>query len=180
MKAEELKIAIKYLGGLFPGQLTQEQARYLAKALAPFTKDAVTQAIDVHRATHTKVDTAHLLEGCRAEERRAKDSTNNTRNEGSWADVHRRMRPQLTGKSDVEVCLRVHRQWIVHSDASYQAKFLASCRQQLLSIGMQREDVPRYVDTLFLDPGSFQQVLDDVRANPPVLHNVAAEAAVPA
>jgi hypothetical protein len=177
VKPEDLKNAIKYLGGLFPGQLTQEQARYLAKALAPFTKEAVTQGIDIHRAKQDKVHTAMLIEGCRAEERRAKDSTNNTRNEGSWADVQRRLRPQLTGKSDVEVCLRVHRQWLVHSGSSYQTKFLASCRQQLLALGMPAGDVQRYVETLYLDPGTFQQVLDDVRACPPVLQSMTSEAA---
>lgn len=179
MKFKHAKDCIEYLGSQFPGRLTTGMGKLLLRQFTNFDRDCVMQAIDSFTLNHefksADIEPKALLDAIRAEQRKTKPTGENAKPEGSWADVWRRLRPQLAGKGDVEVCLRVHRQWLVFGGESNREKFLASCRNTLVGMGMPIADAPRYVETILLDPGSFQQVLYDLRDNPPQMLAAVAE-----
>lgn len=179
MKHQHAKDCIRYLGEQFPGRLTQGMAKLLLRQFTSFERDAVMKAIDAFTLNHefksADIEPKHLLEAIRAEERKTNPPGDNARKEGSWFDAWRRMRPQLGGAGDVEVCLRVHRQWLIEAGETYREKFLASCRNTLFAAGMLvHDDRRRYAETITLDPDSFRQVLQDVRDNQPSLEPVGA------
>ncbi len=174
MTRDEAVQATRRLGGLFPGQLTQEIAKWTAAQFLPFTVAAVTEAVDAHKAAHEFLNTPNLLEGIRAIERKESQVRVNVDREGSWCDVQRRLRPQLHGRSDIEVILRVHRAWLwaaaggaEKASDGYRSRFLSSCRSMLLAhAGVVLEHLASWANTIEHHPADFQMVLDDLRGNP--------------
>jgi hypothetical protein len=172
VKPDEIKNAVKRLGGLFPGQLTTEHGRQLFGELSGFSAAAVNDAIGEHARTRDRFGYAQFLEGCRAAERGQSAAHTNTDREGTWFDVQRRLCPQLSRASDVEVALRVYRKHLMASPAteSYRAKYRRECGVQLVTAGMTVDASERWAETIFADPDHFRLVLDDLRdsqqANP--------------
>lgn len=115
MKPDEVTKAVKLLGDLFPGQLTTETVKLLREQWLPLSFDAVSKACKAHKCSPDLKDgfmhVGKLLEGCRAAAHAEKAQTLTTSREGSWCDVRRRQNPQLAGRCDVEVIVRVHRDW---------------------------------------------------------------------
>ncbi len=175
MKSKEADACVAYLGGQFPARLTTANGKLLMRQFLNFEQPIVMRAIDWFKLNHEfrsgEFEMKPLIEAIRNEERKARQGgSESTQKEGTWFDVWRRLRPQLAGRGDVEVCLRVHRQWLIEGGENYREKFLASCRNTLYVAGMQKaEDRQRYAETILLDPDSFRQALEDVRDCQPSL-----------
>lgn len=170
MNPGEIKNAIKILGGLFPGQLTEEQVKLLRDQLAPFQFDAALLAIKNHRTKHEFISFPQLMEGCRAAERDRSESVTGAARDGSIADVYRRVMPWLKGTGDIETVIRVYRQfWHKSSKSdSYRSKFNRECTCALISLGLPEPDAARWTATIFdEDVNYFSQVLEDLRDSQP-------------
>jgi hypothetical protein len=167
MTADDAKQFVKLLAGLFPNQLTQDQARFAADRFKVFEPGDVRKAIAAHRETHEFINWPQLFEGCRATAKAKEQGAEYARREGTWADVYRRQNPkQLAGASNVEVALRVHRGWWFRcgKSDSHRKQFHYSCRMQLLANGMGEEDAERWAETVFNDDAAyFARVLQEVR-----------------
>lgn len=170
MTNDDAKKLVKMLGGLFPNQLTQEQARFAYHRFREFERADVERAIKQHRehgATKDGfIDWKNLFEGCRAAAKSLVRTAEDAKNEGSWCDVYRRQRSEFVGKSDYEVVLRIHRGWWFRSgrtDGS-RTQFRSSCVNLLVSCGMDAAAAAGWAEAM-LDPSSsyFSQCLDELR-----------------
>lgn len=191
MKPDEVKKAMTKLGGMFPGQFTQEQGKLLAKEFAGLSFAAVCKAIDQHRMNPELKDgfmhVGKLLEGCRAAEHEAEFGPRIAQREQTWCDVQRRLHPQLAQAGDLEVILRVHRQWAVRaaggddftqmSDGN-RKMIETSCKSQLMAIAYDPGEEPTaqqsaqtsvWIDEMaewvWVSVEDFRRMLDDVRGD---------------
>ena len=178
MTRAEVKSCVHLLGQLFPGQLTEEQARLAVEKIQELDHADVERAIKAHREAYEFITWPQLFEACRAAEREraergraaakaAEPGVDNSKREGSWADVYRRQNPQLAGASDYEVVLRVHRGWWFRcgGSAGYRKMIVYSCTSKLVSFGMDPADAEKWAETVFEDsPEFFRQCLDEIRA----------------
>lgn len=171
------KSLVKLLSELFPNQLTPAQAREAAQRFKGHASADVERAIKDHRAAHEFVNWPQLYEGCRAAAKRGMAAKSQDR-EGTWCDVFRRQNPQLEGRSDVEVILRVHRAWwhmalngvFGGTDASRHHLKLSCVYALMLGPKFDQATADAYAATVFEEsPEYFRQVLEDLRANEPQL-----------
>lgn len=169
MTKDEIERFIRKIGGLFPNQVTVEQAKFLRQELAGFTITAADQALSEHRASREFLNYPQLIEGCRAAERSEAGSTSNTNKEGSWFDVRRRLNPQLKDATDLEVAIRVYRQHLHKSGGSeaYRRKFLSECRTAVILAGVEAKDADSWAQTILWGPHEFRQALADLRGESP-------------
>lgn len=167
MTRDESKNLAMLLGKLFPGQLTPERYRFVAERFLELEAADVEKAIKEHRAAREFVTENELLEGCRAVAKRRIVAADNTRKEGTWADVYRRQREDLRDATDFEVVLRVHRGWWMKCGKSdgYRRQFEHSCVVKLQTFGMDLEAAQRWTAAVFDDsPDYFRQCLEELRA----------------
>lgn len=145
MTKDEAKKCVKKLGGLFPGQLTQDQAEWALKRFLEFEYADVVKAIDGHRespavtANKGFIEWTQLMEGCRAAARaQDKRGAMFSRREGSWADIRRRQRPDLAEATDAEVVMRIHRGWWLKwpKTDGWRAKLHRECAHELVNAGV--------------------------------------------
>ena len=185
--AEAENLVTKTLAGLFPNQLSGEQARFAAREFLPFSVAGASRAIREHRKAHEFISWPKLLEGCRAAEHDANRGVNLAEREQSWCDVQRRLHPQLDGRCDVEVILRVHRQWaalavgggeFAEMSAGYRRQIETSCKAKLVEVafpaGVVQTDeeaaatfvwVAQTAELVFASVETFKQVLSDLRGD---------------
>jgi hypothetical protein len=173
MKPDEANKALKYLAGLFPCQLTTETGTWFLRHFRDFDYSDVIKAIDAHResphvtANKGFLDCGQLLEGCRAEANARQKGRAFARREGSWADVYRRLRPDLKDSTDVEVVMHVHRGWWRRCGKSdgYRRQFERSCVSLLVSFGIPPESAALAADAVFGAPDDYDRALTDLVDN---------------
>lgn len=113
MTAEETIEVVKTLAGLFPNQVTTEQAKQLKSELRAFSKAAAMSAVREHRKNPDLAggfwNMGKLLEGCRAAERGESLEAKQFSGNESLPDIIRRGWEQLRDRNDYEVLLRYWR-----------------------------------------------------------------------
>jgi len=113
MKPDEAKSCLKLLAGLFSGQITQEQAKYVTSELATFDAALATRAINEHRGLYAFVDFPQLWQACRAltQESAPKQGAASAKNREpeTFPEIIRKQVPGLENLSDWEVILRYWR-----------------------------------------------------------------------
>jgi hypothetical protein len=168
MTKDDAKKLASRLGKQFPGQLTDERYRSIARRFEAYDVADVAQAIEEHRATREFVTENELYEGIRAAGNAKVKVAETTRHEGSWADVRRRQNPSLAARSDYEVILRIHREFWFRCGKrpSYREKFERECRTLLTVHGMTDDVAGQWAAAVFDDaPGFFQSCLDELRGD---------------
>lgn len=172
MTKDQATKCVSRLAKLFMGQVNDAHVVLLVKGFLPLSIAAVEGAIDEHRTSPDLVNgfwnMGNLLEECRAAERGPHvQKTGQFIPDQSFAAVYRKQRPDLRDANDYEVIIRVHRGFLrdclrdAPPDETFQAsgpfriyigrrsasygyfrKFENSCREALISAGMDVKENP--------------------------------------
>lgn len=196
MTHDEARQCVKFLGGLYPGQITQDQAKVAADEFRPFDAGAVRAAIQQYRSAHDVIEWTVLFAAVARPVAVPGDAGTTDAQQGTVLAVARRLRPDLAERSDTEVILRYFRADWVRFAARYaeRAKDKASWDQQrgevtrdlarigwdgkrqsvvtscvgaLLGIGMTYDDARGWAETCFAPVEEFKNVLADLRGELP-------------
>lgn len=176
MTKDDVKKAIKLLGGLFSGQITQEAAKVMQDDFREFEYRTAESAIKNHHRENLTLNYPALLEECRnlaslrstvaAGNANTATGKGQARIDDSPAAIYRRLYPWLENCSDYEAIIRTKRQmWHKSTQTdSYRRMFATECYYGLVAAGMESDDARDWAETIFSPPEHFQRCLEELRA----------------